>query len=211
MLCEPAFVKKLPDVLSESDLSIAELHAAKLDGVLLPIGAAFRGIDRPDRRADRLAALAPTVPARVVVSEESAAWIWGAIESAPEPLRLSASIRQRARLQLSSRVVVREVTFTADDVVHLDVETGLQRPASSSAPSPAVAVTSALRTAIDLARSANRASAATALRQMFTLGLAYPDDVKAVLLTYVRVAGRNAALAAVERARPNPRDGTPTR
>lgn len=200
-------MKKLPDVLSECDLSIAELHAAKLDGVLLPIGAAFRGIDRPDRRADRLAAIHPTVPARVVVSEESAAWIWGALVDAPEPLRLSASLRQRARLQLSSQVVVREVTFTADDVRLLDVETGLQRAPAASTSAPAstpmktVAVTSPLRTAIDLARSANRAAAAAALRQMFTLGLAHPDDVKAVLLTYVRVAGRNAALAAVERAR----------
>ena len=201
MACEPAFVKKLPDVLSEYDLSIAELHAAKLDGVLLPIGAAFRGIDRPDRRADRLAAIHPTVPARVVVSEESAAWIWGALVDAPEPLRLSASLRQRARLQLSSHVVIREVTFAAEDVRHLDVETGLQCALSASTSLKTVAVTSPLRTTIDLSRSANRAAAATALRQMFTLGLAYPDDVKAVLLTYVRVAGRNAALAAVERAR----------
>ena len=211
MLCEPSSVKKLPDVLSECDLSIAELHAAKLDGVLLPIGAAFRGIDRPDRRADRLAAIHLTVPARVVVSEESAAWIWGALVDAPEPLRLSASLRQRARLQLSSQVVVREVTFAADDVRLLDVETGLQRAPAASTSLKTVAVTSPLRTAIDLARSANRAAAAAALRQMFTLGLAHPDDVKAVLLTYVRVAGRNAALAAVERARPNPRGGIPTR
>lgn len=182
---------RLPDVLTESDLSVAELHAAKLDGALLPIGDGFRAIDRPDGRPQRLAALLPTLPARVVVSEESAAWVWGALADAPEPLRLSAALRQRARLIVSTTMIVREVRFTPGDIVMLDADGG-----------GAVAVTSRVRTAVDLARAADRPSAAAALRGMFTTRAASPDDVKMLLLAHVRLAGRTAAIAAVETARP---------
>lgn len=187
-------MSRLADVLTEADLSIAELHAAKLDGALLPIGDGFRSIDRPDDRAQRLAALLPTLPERVVVSEESAAWVWGALAEAPEPLRLSAALRQRARLTVSTTVIVREVRFRPGDIVALDAGGGAM-----------VSVTSAIRTAVDLARAADRPSAAAALRGMFLAHVAYPDDVKTALLEHVRLAGRNAALAAVEAVRPRAR------
>ena len=182
---------RLPEVLTDSDLSIAELHAAKLDGALLPIGDGFRAIDRPDGRSQRLAALLPTLPERVVVSEESAAWVWGALADAPEPLRLSAALRHRARLTVSATMIVREVRFGPDDIVALDAGGGAQ-----------ITVTSPERTALDLARAADRPSAVAALRGMFATHAAYPDDVKSVLLAHVRLAGRTAAIAAVEAARP---------
>jgi hypothetical protein len=187
----------LPDVLTESDLPLAELHASKLDGLVLPLGDGFRTIDRPDGRAERVTVLQPTLPLRVAVSEESAAWIWGAIAEAPEPLRLAVALRRRSRLHLSSRVVVREVEFGVSDLVHLERGSGLEAGTRSAT---TLTVTAPLRTAIDLARSAQRRSAAAALHGMVALHLVSPDDVKAALLGHARLTGRSAALDAVERA-----------
>ena len=179
----------LPDLLTELDLSVAELHAAKLDGLLLPIASGFRSIDRPDGRAERAAAIARLVPDRMIVGEESAAWIWGALAEAPEPIRLSSRPRHRARLPPSVEWVTREMVIDEGDLAAI--------PLAGREP---LVVTAPVRTAVDLARAATRPSAAAALRGMLVGGSVSADSVVAAIESQPRRPGRIAAIAAVRRA-----------
>ena len=182
---------RLPDLLTEHDLPIAELHAARLDGLVQSIGGDFRAADRPEVLADRVRAIASQVPHRMIVCEESAAWIWGAIGRAPQPLRLCSPPRHRARLIPSALVVARELRLQPHETVELTAPGPLPR---------VITVTTALRTAVDLARAAARPLASTALHAMIIDGLVRPDDVRAALDLDRRRPGRIAAIAAVERA-----------
>ena len=178
-------MSRLPDLITDLDLPLAELHAAKLDGLVLPVATGFRAIDRPDGRTERITAIAADVPERMIVSEESAAWIWGALVEAPEPLRLCARTRARARLALSGVRVAREVRIGDDEVTTL----------ITSADHP-VCVTTPLRTVIDLARAGGRDSAAAALVAMLSGGFARAEPAIAFFDTTTGLPGRRAAMAA---------------
>jgi len=176
---------RLPDLLGTDDLPLAELHSAKLDGHALPVGVVFRPLDRPDGPVDRARAAGVVAPARTIVCEESAAWIWGAVAEAPEPVRLCIPARARARPAPSPVLVVREVVIAAPETSQLG----------------GVLVTTAMRTAIDLARAARRPSAAAALRGMLRAALVDPAAMILDLSARPRLAGRADAIEAVLAAR----------
>jgi hypothetical protein len=182
---------RLPELLTVHDLALAELHAARLDGLLHPVGASFRFADRPDDRAMRFADIAGQVPDRMVVCEESAAWLWGAVDVAPAPLRLCSRPRHRARLAPSGHVVARELRLEPGDTVEVPVARRPARP---------VTLTTALRTTVDLALAADRRSAAEALRGMIAIVGVAVEDASAVLEANRRRPGRITALRALERA-----------
>lgn len=166
-------------MLGPDDLPLAELHALKLDGLLLPIADRFRAFDHPESELDRATALAGALPARVIVCEESAAWVWLGGE-APEPLRICAPTRRRARPVLHGTVVYRELGVLPGELVTVG----------------AVVVTTPIRTAVDLARSAagptGRRTAMAWLAALLRDGAAAPDAVIAVLAA--AGAARGAAL-----------------
>ena len=126
----------LPLVLSRFDLPEAELHAARLDGELFAIDECFGPIDLAPQASARAASLAAILPARLIAEQRTAAWVLGALLDPPAQHQLCADTAARYRFAGSARFTVREVVIDPTETVVVE---GLR-------------VTTALRTAIDLAR-----------------------------------------------------------
>lgn len=135
--------------------ALAELHAMKIDGVLWPIiGDAFRSMAVAESPQLRAAALAHHVPAglakRAALSQLSAAWVYGC---APPP-GVIALVQDRSGKSTSlppfSGCSLREVYLDAFD----------------TQPIGEVLVTSPLRTALDVARTAPHGLARDVLLRM---------------------------------------------
>jgi hypothetical protein len=127
---------RLPAVLSARDLPIAELQAARLDGELFAIDECFSPIDEVEQRQHRAASLAALVPGRLIAEQHSAAWVYGALGSAPAHHEFCADTRARVRPTATGRFSLREVVIDADDFTEIG----------------GMGVTTPLRTVIDLAR-----------------------------------------------------------
>lgn len=134
---------------------LAELHAMKLDGVLVPVvGEAFRPCGVAETPALRAGALRLSVPAalekRAVLGQLAAAWVYGC---APPPLVISLLVDNdgnTATLPAHSGCTLRQVRLEAADV---------QRVGGTL-------VTSPLRTALDVARTAPEGTAREVLSAM---------------------------------------------
>jgi hypothetical protein len=127
---------RLSSVLSSRDLPRAELGALVLDGEAYRLDDCVALIDQASVPIVRAAALARELPPRLIAEQHSAAWIWGVIHAPPAPHEVCADITARARPPLDARLSVREVVILHDDIVTL----------------AGTAVTTPMRTAIDLAR-----------------------------------------------------------
>ena len=122
---------------------LAELHAMKLDGVLAPvIGEAFRSTTQEETQDHRAAALIHHIPAalapRAALGQLSAAWVYGC---APPPVVISLLQNHEGKsssLPPFSGCTLRQVCLDPHEV--LSIGGGL--------------VTSPLRTAMDVARTA---------------------------------------------------------
>jgi len=131
-----AGMSRLPSVLSHLDLPEAELHAAKLDGELYRIDQCFSPVDEIESRQLRARALALTIPARLIVEQRSAAWIYGA-SWLPHRHQFCVDINARVRTASLVGLTVREVVIEVGDLVDM---AGLP-------------VTTPVRTVVDLARN----------------------------------------------------------
>jgi hypothetical protein len=127
---------KLGLVLTPTDLPLAELCAARLDGQLFQVDEAYSPVDQPELPATRAASLAIHCEQRLIAEQRSAAWIWGASALPPRRHELCASLGARARPTYVQRTLVREVVIDENDIVVIG---GVQ-------------VTTPLRTIADLAR-----------------------------------------------------------
>ncbi|MHC2186028.1 hypothetical protein ACVLV4_001675 [Rathayibacter agropyri] len=128
---------RLPAVLLPGHLPLAELCAARLDGEVVGLDEGFLVADLPLGVPERLAALAAILPRGAVADRLSAAWVYGALHDPPQVHSASVDRRHRLRPPLSSRLRCHEVLLDDGDVlVHNDT-----------------AVTTAVRTLIDLART----------------------------------------------------------
>ncbi|RFA12720.1 hypothetical protein B7R21_10315 [Subtercola boreus] len=128
----------LPDLLfPTATFGLAELSAARLDGELTPVDSGFAPLDCPGTVALRLRALVPLLPKTAIVERQSALWVYG-FRPFP-PARHQACVRAGVgrRAPGSVRLQVREVVLEPDDVVMV----------------AGIALTSMIRTAIDLARA----------------------------------------------------------
>lgn len=125
-----------PTLLSSNDLPLQELLAARLDGEIFSIGRGFAPIDEFDGPALRAASLAFGVNARLIAEQRTAAWIWGARSASPPRHEFCVALDARVAHRLSSWMTVREVMIDAEDVATIG----------------RLQVTTALRTAVDLAR-----------------------------------------------------------
>ncbi|MFM9877991.1 MAG: hypothetical protein ACKVOG_09150 [Rhodoglobus sp.] len=125
----------IPLVLRATDLPLAELLAARLDGEVFAVGAGFAPVDELEQPPHRAASLSSANP-RLIAEQRTAAWIWGALASPPVPHEFCSTLDERVAHQTSRWITVREVVIEPDDMVTL---AGRQ-------------VTSALRTCVDLAR-----------------------------------------------------------
>ncbi|SDZ03636.1 hypothetical protein [Herbiconiux ginsengi] len=126
----------LPLVLDHTQLPLAELTAARLDGDLRDLGGAYCSVDVHPSAALRGSALAPLVPDGLVVERMSAAWVLGATPRFPRPVQLCIRSSHRIRDVPSIDRQVRQVVLGDHEIV---------------AAGP-VWVTDPFRTAVDLVR-----------------------------------------------------------
>jgi hypothetical protein len=129
---------RLSRVLSTADFPRPELDALRLDGEIFRVDDCVAPIDELPTPQLRAAALALELPPRLIAEQRTAAWVWGAALDAPRPHEVCADISARARPALNAQLAVREVVLHDDDVAHLGT----------------MAVTTPIRTVIDLARFA---------------------------------------------------------
>lgn len=97
-------------------LSVAELACARLDGDLVEIGDAYMPADAVETRELRAASLAACVPSALVVTRQSAAWVYGARAEPPARHTLQRRAGVRGRPTLSVRVECREQPVSSDDL-----------------------------------------------------------------------------------------------
>ncbi|MFC8302486.1 hypothetical protein ACFUCV_02235 [Specibacter sp. NPDC057265] len=175
-------------LVPDARFSLAELHAMKLDGVLRHLdGTVFVPAGMPETVELRAAALAVQVPAslarRAIVAQLSAAWVYGC---APPPSPLALFLMpggKSAQLPPFSGCSLRELQLAAHDVWEL----------------AGCCVTSPVRTAVDVARSAplplaGQVLAALMGHEELDCGR---DRVLAALLAMRHVPGRTRALELV--------------
>lgn len=118
------------------DLSDAERQAMRLDGELYRLADGYVSIAVPDVPAARAAAVLAHRPSRLIGARGTAAWIWGAVPTVPLRGEFVVDLEARWRPPASEGIDVVESVIHPGDLVAFG----------------GVAVTSPLRTAIDLAR-----------------------------------------------------------
>lgn len=122
-------------MLTPTDLPLAELSGARLDGELFLLAGAWCPVDTPDAPETRASALARIAPRRAAAERMTAAWIYGL---APEPAQHQFCVDTGAR------------TSKPDDhAMHLRE---VRLPRNDTRVFGRLPVTTALRTAVDLAR-----------------------------------------------------------
>jgi len=125
----------VPTVLTPTDLPLAELNCARLDGELFAVAGSWCPIDAHDGPETRARALAPLAPIRAAAERMTAAWIYG-LAAEPDRHQFCVDVTARTRKPGVTGALLREVRIGPDDTRVV----GLQL------------VTTPLRTAIDLAR-----------------------------------------------------------
>ena len=118
-----------------SDLTLAEVCGARLDGQVFQVADSWCVIDEIDGCSNRALAASQLVPPRAIAEQLTAAWIYG-VASEPRRHQFCVLIGARTTALWSPRARVREIVRTPDDV---RIIAGVQ-------------VTTPLRTAVDLAR-----------------------------------------------------------
>jgi len=126
----------LPTVLTALDLPAAELGGMRLDGEVYPLAEGWCSVDVLETPAHRARAVRGLRSERLIAELGTAAWVWGATPVLPRLVEFCVDLGARARLRISPLVRVRELVLDPGDRV--DLEGG--------------AVTSRVRTAVDLAR-----------------------------------------------------------
>jgi hypothetical protein len=123
-------------VLSRSEFPAPELAALVLDGEVYKVDDCVAPLDEVSGPPLRAAALGAELPPRLIAEQHSAAWVWGAQPFPPERHEVCADITARTRPALGALLAVREVVLLHEDTAVLS----------------GLAVTTPMRTAIDLAR-----------------------------------------------------------
>lgn len=131
----------IPTVLRESDLPLALLSAARLDGMLWSIFDGFAPVDEPDGLELRLQALERSVPRGAVVVGRTAAWAHGACTRVQAPLEV-CEIGRRTGGSLREGIRTREIRLTSREIVSIS--------------NAKLGATNRLRTILDLAMDPTR-------------------------------------------------------
>jgi len=126
----------LATVLTALDLPAAELGGMRLDGEVYPLADGWCPIDVLETPAHRARAVRGLRSERLMAELGTAAWVWGATPVLPRMVEFCVDLGARARLRISPLVRVRELVLDPGDRVDLG----------------GGAVTSRVRTAVDLAR-----------------------------------------------------------
>lgn len=117
-------------------LSLAELTAACLDGVLVAVGEGYMPADAAETTWMRARSLSPLTGRRLAAVRLSAAWIHGGALVEPSPHHFQRASDRRARMTGTGRVVYHDVLLDPADIVEI----------------AGMAVATPVRTLADLAR-----------------------------------------------------------
>jgi hypothetical protein len=131
---------------ADERLSLAELSAACLDGLLVPLGEGFMPADAAETPWMRARSLSPLLGKRWAAIRLSAAWVHGVIAEEPSPHHVQRAGSTRVRARSDARTVFHDVRLDPADV---SVMAGVH-------------VSSPGRTLVDLARSDDDADLAVA-------------------------------------------------
>jgi hypothetical protein len=127
---------RVPSLLTADDLPLAELHALRLDGVVVSVDSCFAPIDEVPGAIQRANALAEGLHDRLVAEQWTAAWVWGARVTAPLPHQFCVGLEARVTHSTSPWMTLREVVIDPRDVSQVG----------------SLGVTTPGRTVVDLAR-----------------------------------------------------------
>ncbi len=163
----------LPPVLTTRDLPAAELGGMRLDGEVYALAEGWCFIDEIEGPAHRARAVRGERSERLIAELGTAAWVWGATPVLPQMVEFCVDLDARARLRISPLVRVRELVLDPGDRV--DLGGGMSGGAVGG--TDGGAVTSRVRTAVDLARfrdalSPDDAAAIVELARQGAFGLA---------------------------------------
>jgi hypothetical protein len=180
---------RLEPVLSPANLPLAELCAARIDGDLYSIDECFSPIDAIESAAERAEAVRAISSVRLIAERNTAAWIRGAQDRPPVIHTFCASTTARTR-STSPRAHVREVVI---DDSEIDLIAGMP-------------VTTALRTALDIARHSLRFDheTATLVRRLLDLGGHSLGDCIRELDRRPNLPGKKRAIVRLQIARELP-------
>lgn len=179
-------MSRIPITLEAGDLPAVELQAMRLDGELFALVDSWCPVDVVETPEVRARAVMAGRSDRLVAAGSTAAWIWGALPVLPRPIELCADVRARARLRPGSDAVVHEFVLDEGDVVSFGGS----------------AVTTALRTLTDLARS--RTADDDVLRRLAATGGIGVDDALASIRLRA-LPGSRSARGTLQRALLSPR------
>ena len=180
--------RALPLVLSTSDLPHPELLAAQLDGELFGVGWGFCPVDEILSPFHRAFLLTRGMPERLIPEQLSAAWIWGALDAAPEQPQFCVRLDARVSHPTSGVIQVREVVLEDSELVILGE----------------VGVTSPLRTAVDLARFSSQWTSEERLivSRLMTIGGFDRVDIEAYLDTRHKLPAKRLARSRIQKVSP---------
>lgn len=156
-----------PRLVTTDDWPETELRAAVLAGELVAVGPCWASPAEPQTPTLRAEAIAWALGGRQLAAcALTAAWIWGAVSRVPEPLEVCFPPHGRGRVDPALRL--REARLTDDELVRLG----------------SLSVTTPLRTAVDLLRSAEFATPElVAVTGLFAVCGLDPDGLREHLAT----------------------------
>jgi hypothetical protein len=141
----------LPTVLTTRDLPAPELGGMRLDGEVYPLAEGWCSIDVLETPAHRAQAVRGLRSERLIAELGTAAWVWGVTPVLPALVEFCVDLGARARLRISPMVRVRELVLDPGDRVDL-AAIGGPLAGTLAGTLAGGAVTSRVRTAVDLAR-----------------------------------------------------------
>lgn len=100
-------------------LSLAELTAACLDGLLVGIGAGYMPADAAETPWMRARSLAPLTGERLALVRLSAGWVHGGVFLEPSPHHLQRACERRVRVTHDTRVVYHDVRLDPADTMEV--------------------------------------------------------------------------------------------
>jgi hypothetical protein len=109
----------MASVLGPGRLSVAELHAARLDGELYGLDERFSPVDEPDTSWHRATALRSVAGTRMIAELYSALWIHGLAALPPAVHTMCVGRSERVKFGPSPRFTVREMGHVAGDTVEI--------------------------------------------------------------------------------------------
>lgn len=124
---------------ADERLSLAELSAARLDGHVVEVDAAYMPADAVETSAMRAASLAPLLRGLLALTHLSAAWVHGALSEPPVRHTVQRAVPHRIHGVIHRRLHYRDASLPDSDLLLIG----------------GVLVTTPARTVADLARVAD--------------------------------------------------------